>query len=293
MLLCGVLKLVKNGYRYNDIAIITKNLDTYSSIAKVVFDKYNIPIFIDEKKELNQNQLAKYILSIFEVISNNWKYESVFNYLKNSFSNIDIDVVHKLENYCTKWGIKNNKWLKPWNDEMLEPIRQIIVQEILEFKDEIYNQKTFINITKALYNFMEKNNIKDKLDKKIERLESLNEIELANEYKASYSVIINVLNEIVKIFGKETTTIDRYKEILKIGLKNINIGEIPARLDQVVMGDISRSKSNKIKALFIIGLNDGVFPSQNSDEGFLDDSDRDKLKELGIELAKRYFRANI
>jgi len=270
MLLCGVLKLVKNGYRYNDIAIITKNLDTYSSIAKVVFDKYNIPIFIDEKKELNQNQLAKYILSIFEVISNNWKYESVFNYLKNSFSNIDIDVVHKLENYCTKWGIKNNKWLKPWNDEMLEPIRQIIVQEILEFKDEIYNQKTFINIT-----------------------ESLNEIELANEYKASYSVIINVLNEIVKIFGKETTTIDRYKEILKIGLKNINIGEIPARLDQVVMGDISRSKSNKIKALFIIGLNDGVFPSQNSDEGFLDDSDRDKLKELGIELAKRYFRANI
>ena len=35
-----IVKLVKNeGYRYRDISIITKNLDTYSNLCKVIFNK--------------------------------------------------------------------------------------------------------------------------------------------------------------------------------------------------------------------------------------------------------------
>ena len=285
MLLCGIINLVKNGYKYNDIAIITQNIDTYSSIAKAVFSKYNIPIFIDQKVELNQNQLAKYILSIFDLLENNWKHEAVFNYLKNSFCNIDVDIVHKLENYCTKMGIKNNKWLMQWNDEMLEPIRKLIVDNIIKFKEDIQSAKTFKNITKALYEFLDRESIQEKIIQKVEMLEGIGEIELANEYIASFSTISNVLNEIVKLFGVEVTTIEKYHNLLKVGLENVNIGEIPARLDHVIMGDISRSKSHKVKAIYIIGLNDGVFPRQNNDEGFLDDSDRENLKKYGIELA--------
>lgn len=281
----SIISLVKSGYKYNDIAIITKNLDTYSSITKAIFSKYGIPIFIDEKKELNQNTLAKYILSIFELISNNWKHDSVFNYLKNSFCGIDIDIVHKLENYCTKFGIKNNKWLVKWEDDMLEPIRQGIVDNIVKLKEDIYNAKTFKNITVALYNFLERDNIKEKLNKKIEVLKELDELELVNEYISSYSVITTVLNEIVTMFGEENTTIEKYRGVLKVGLENIHIGEIPARIDQVIIGDVSRSKAHKVKVIYIIGLNDGVFPSQNNDEGFLDDTDRNYLKENGIELA--------
>ena len=36
----------------------------------------------------------------------------------------------------------------------------------------------------------------------------------------------------------------------------------------------------------MFGLNDGSFPSINNDEGFLSDSDREKLKSMNIELAK-------
>ena len=38
--------------------------------------------------------------------------------------------------------------------------------------------------------------------------------------------------------------------------------------------------------MFIIGLNDGVFPSNNKNEGFIEDEERNILKEQGIELAK-------
>ena len=81
-------------------------------------------------------------------------------------------------------------------------------------------------------------------------------------------------------------TIDQYSKILKIGLKNSGLGKIPGTQDQVILGDVDRSRSHKVNTVFIIGLNDGSFPSINKDEGFFNDLDREKLKEDGIELAK-------
>ena len=56
-------------------------------------------------------------------------------------------------------------------------------------------------------------------------------------------------------------------------------------LDQVNIGDIARIKGRDVKALYIVGVNDGVLPSTNKDEGILSDEDRIQLKSIGIELA--------
>lgn len=90
----------------------------------------------------------------------------------------------------------------------------------------------------------------------------------------------------VLVFGDDKTTIDQYSRRLRVGLKNSELAKIPATQDQVTFGDIDRSRSHKVKAVFIIGLNDGSFPSVNKEEGFLDDNDRERLKKDGMELAK-------
>ena len=118
------------------------------------------------------------------------------------------------------------------------------------------------------------------------KLEEEKNIDLANEYKSSYQVLIEILDEIVLIFNEEKISLDNYSKILKIGLKNSELGKIPGTQDQVIMGDVDRSRSHKVDTIFIIGLNDGVFPSVRKDEGFLNDADREILKQDGIELAK-------
>ena len=46
-----IAKLVRDEkYRYKDISVITKDLEGYASLCKVIFNKYDIPVFIDEKK---------------------------------------------------------------------------------------------------------------------------------------------------------------------------------------------------------------------------------------------------
>lgn len=290
----NIIKLVKNNnYKFNEIGIITKNVNTYSSLIKAIFTKYEIPVFIDEKKDLNQNILIRYILSILEIIIKNYSYESVFNYLKINFSEFDEDDIFKLEKYCIKYGIKNNKFKKDFIYEInkeeinyLNELRKKIINPIINLEKKINKKQNVKNIIKELYLFLINENIENKLNKKIKELENKNNFELAKEYKISYEIIINIFDEISNIFNDEEFTLDNFYKIFKIGLKNSSLGKIPASQDGVTVGDTERSRTHKVKAIFIIGLNDGSFPSVNKDEGFINDTDREVLKEKNIELAK-------
>ena len=286
----------KENMRYRDISIITKNIENYSSLVRAIFREYDIPVFIDEKRDLNQNIIVQYALSILEVLSKNFSSEAVFSYIKLGFFDYEKEEIFKLENYCNKWGIKQNKWKKDFTYELeieskkkeverLNEIRKEIIEPLLKLQEEIKKNRTVKNITIALYNFIINQNIEEKISKKISELEEKDLLDLAKEYKESYEIIIDIFDKMVLIFDDEKITIDKYQKIFKIGLKNSGLGKIPGTADQVILGDVDRSRSHKVRAVFILGLNDGVFPSSNKDEGFLNDSDREILKQDGIELA--------
>ncbi|MBR3002796.1 MAG: PD-(D/E)XK nuclease family protein [Clostridia bacterium] len=290
-----ISQLVKHeNYRYKEISVITKDLSGYSSLIRAIFEKYEIPVFIDEKRDLNQNIIIKYILCVLDVINKNFSYDSVISYVKSGFLDFDEDEIFKLENYCTKWGIKFNKWkkdfifdkqTKPQEVERLNEIRSQIITPLVELRDKVYKEKTADRICKALYNFILQQQIEEKIQNKIEELQQNAQIDLAAEYKKSYEIIINLLDDIVNIFQNENMTIDKFISCFKVGLKHSSLGKIPGTQDQVIVGDVERSRSHKVKAIFIIGINDGVFPSNNKAEGFFNDSDREFLKEQGMELA--------
>ena len=61
-------------------------------------------MFIDEKRDLNQNIIVQYILSILEILIGNFSSESVFSYIKLGFTNIDKDEIFELEKLLYKMG---------------------------------------------------------------------------------------------------------------------------------------------------------------------------------------------
>ena len=156
----------------------------------------------------------------------------------------------------------------------------------MELKKEIDENKTAKKISEKLFQYLIKNNIQDKLNNKINQLINIGEISIAEEYKSSLNILIEIFDEIATFFGDEKISLDKYKEILKIGLQNKELGKIPQAIDQVILGDVDRTRSHKVKAVFIIGINDGIFPSVRKDEGYLNDKDREILKQLNLEIAK-------
>ena len=294
-----ILKLVRDkNYKYNEISVITQNIDTYSNLCKAIFSKYNIPVYIDEKGELNQNLLVKYILAILEIFAKNWSKESIFNYIKSGFTDLSEEDIYLLERYCIKWNIRGNKWYKEdWNfhDEKefgkekivkINELRKAVVEPLLKLRNNLVESKTAIGISKSIYNFLMENKIDEKIIQKIDELKNKGELNVAEEYEVSLKIIMQVLDEIVMVFGDDFITFDDYMKTLQTGFGNSNLGTIPMAQDQVVVGDVDRSRSHKVRAVFIIGLNDGNFPSVNKAEGFLNDNDRDEVKKYGVELAK-------
>ena len=294
-----ILELVRSKkFRYRDISVITKNIDVYSNLCKAIFKEYDIPVFIDEKRDLSQNILVKYLISILDIFARNWSYDSVFNYIKCGFLNITPSDIYLLENYALKWEIKGSKWYKAdWNfhDEdstgkatidHINELRREIVTPLVELKNNLSGNKTAKQISENLYNFLIKNNIDKVLENKIKDLNDMQKVDIAAEYETSWKIVMQVLDEIVLVFGDENITFESYMQILKTGLGESKLGTIPMAQDEVTVGDVDRSRSHKIKAVFIIGLNDGMFPSINRAEGFLNDDDREKIKQNGVELAK-------
>lgn len=291
----NIAKLVANeNYRYRDISVITKNIDQYASLISAIFARYNIPVFIDQKKEFSQNILVKYILAFIEILAKNWSYEAMFNFLKTGLNSFSNEEIFKLENYCVSYGIKGSKWYKEdWkiakNDEELEKLNKIrrkIVEPLLEFRNKLKRTKTAKDIGVALYEFLDENQIYEKLYEKADDLRKEGNIELSNIYETTWNAVIEIIDELAIILPNEFISFEEYTKLLKIGLGTSGLGTIPASVDQVMIADVERSRTHRVKAAFIIGANDGVYPSIHKEEGFLNDSDREYLKTQNIELAK-------
>ena len=288
-----ISKLVrKEGYRYRDIGVITKNLEDYSSLCKAIFSEYEIPVFIDEKKDITSDIFVKYVLAILDIFAKNWSYEAVFNYLKSGI--VRIDRLYELENYCIKWNIKGSKWYeKPWNfgeEDTFEAEQKEVITPLLEFRKNLSSKNSADKISEELYKFIVKNTSENNKS----NISQVAENQMSNKPFTeeptinvdSYNAVIDVIDEIADLFKDVKMSFDTYAKLLKTGIQVKEIGQIPQTQDKVTVGDVNRSKTHKVRAIFIIGVNDGVFPSVPSSEGFFNDRDRENLKEEGIELAK-------
>ncbi|HHW47665.1 MAG TPA: helicase-exonuclease AddAB subunit AddB [Clostridiaceae bacterium] len=297
----------EKGMRFRDIAVVCRNLDAYEKQISTVFAQYGISCFIDAKRDISKHPLVLLITSAFEIFINNWSYESVFRYLKTGLTNIDRESVDIIENYVLACGIKGGKWTQeePWTYRMsgdftgrdlteyeqknlsrVNEIREMIVKPLAGFRSKIKGRKKCIEICEALFDFLCSIDVPAKIEGRIEMLKQNGRLDLANEYSQVWNIIVEVLDQIVEVAGKEQMNLEQFKKMLEIGLSEYRIGLIPPALDQVLVGSVERSKSHEIKALYILGVNDGVFPSAQSGEGILSDREREALRSYGVELAQ-------
>lgn len=289
-----ILRMVRdNGYRFKDIAVVCRNIDEYEKISTVIFNEYNIPFFIDKKREILNNPLVVVIISSLEILASNWSYESVFKYLKSGLVNIERDYIDILENYILANGIKGYKWTKDLYDkeniseeenEILE-IMEEIRSPLMKLHNKLKGKKTVREFATNLYEFLNELNVFKTLEIWLEEFNSLGLQDKIKEYIQVPEMVIEILDQAVEVLGEEVLDIKEFTKILISGFEEKEIGVIPMSLDQVNIGDISRVKGREVKALYLIGVNDGVLPAANKEEGIISDRERDLLRNIGIRLA--------
>lgn len=290
---------IKNGYRYSDIIVITRDLEKYSDHIWAIFKKYNIPYFLDSKMDISDNQISILIFSLLDIVIENFSYQSMFSYLKTGFLDIDIDDIYQIENYVVKWGISGYKWNEDFRYdydidnqerkeqlELINNIRKQVVEPLVEFKKAINKCKCVEDIVKQIYKFLIDTGIQKRIEERMLYFKKNNLLQLEKEYTDIWNYYTEVFEQLILSVGSKEIDIIEFKKLLDIGFTNTQKSFVPIYKDCVLIGDIERTRTNEIKALYFIGTQNDKFPITYPTEGLLTDNDRQYLKNKDIQLAK-------
>lgn len=271
-----IFKLVKSGeYRYKDIAIISGNFEKNVPAVNQIFPQYDIPYFLDYTPPLKNNACVDSIGHVLRILEEGFSYDSVFSFLKSGvIKDISYEDVEELENYVLAKGIKGyTRWNKQWKSgegDVTFVAKDSFLDIIKPFKRTIQTKNTEVKkYTQAIRQLMETLDFEDKL----------------KDIKGLYEKLLEVLDKLDNIMGGDCLDIREFADILEVGLKELNLGMIPSKLDMVLIGDITRTRLDNVKVLFIIDANDGVIPSNAASTGIINEKEKEKLLSLGVELA--------
>ena len=282
--------IVNKNYRYNDIAIITGDMANYYIYLEEELKKYDIPAFIDHKRDISSNPFVDGIIAVLDVIAMDFSYDAVMRMLRLNLLEINRNDIDVFENYIRRFGRRgfksySAKWEKCYKgfEERLvtvNNVREKIYNDILALRTTLKDKKATIkDFTLALYNFILSTNMEKRINDYVDMFEKDNKPELSKEYQQIYGVIILMIERIVDLMGEETVSPKEYVEILKAGFLEAKVGIIPPGLDTLMVGDIERTRlKDTKKIIFFLGVNDGIIPKMATNGGIITDSDRDFLK---------------
>ncbi|MDO4477469.1 MAG: PD-(D/E)XK nuclease family protein [Lachnospiraceae bacterium] len=315
-----IARLVREeGLRYRDIAVLTGDMKTYGTAFRRVFAEKDIPCFIDEKKTLLRNPFVECVRAALAACADGYSYDSVFRLLKTGMTDIEPALINQMENYVMAVGIRGKKsWREPWHrlskeigghlpifslkeadqceqtadlklamDRMarLNKGREAVIA-ILDPLSEVLADRGAVVQDKAaaIYRFCEALKCQEKLKAKEDIFAEEGRGDLVGEYSQIYRKVMEVLEKLVSVLGDQKLSQTDIQALMDGALAEFKLGLIPLGTDQVMVGDMERSRLKDIKVLFFVGVNEGLVPKAPAEGGLLSEIDREALDGAGVSL---------
>lgn len=281
--------LREDGLRCRDIGVIVSDMEVYGDYLKQASEEYEIPVFMDHKRSILLNSFVEYLRSLLNMAEQNFTYESVFRFLRTNLAGFTYEQADELENYVIGIGVKGYKrWQEKWvrrlkgmKEEELERLNHYRVLLVEKVDDLVFvlkqRKKTVRDITLAVYEFMVRENLQVRLAEQEEKFKASGDLALAKEYAQIYRIVIELFDKFVELLGDEEVSLNEYEKLLDAGLEEARVGVIPPGMDQVVVGDMERTRLKDIKALIFVGANDVYLPGSLLRTGLLSERDREKF----------------
>ncbi|MCL2124645.1 MAG: PD-(D/E)XK nuclease family protein [Oscillospiraceae bacterium] len=300
---------IRNGYRWRDIAVMSRNWDDYAQICENVFEKYGIPFFSSGKADILDRPPAALIDAALEAAVMGWEYRPIFKYLKTGLSDISTEESAELENYALKWNIRGKGWSGAWvlppyanigDDEAnaalerLNTLRIKVMGPLTHLHGGLKDAEDTGGKIAALYRFLEEIDLPNRLSAKADELDLRGELRLADEYRQIWDIIMNALEQMFEIFGESRLSMVEFRKLFSITLSRYSVGAIPVSLDRTALGSMAMSRRRELKCLIILGATDSNIPFLEKGNGLISDSEREQLASHGADIPagveERFYR---
>ena len=305
-----IRRLAAQGYRYRDIAVASRSMDSYGPLLESVFRRDGIPAYISRRSDILEKPVMTLLLSAVDAVTGGFEYEDMFRYLKTGMTGVTAAECDLLENYVIRWDIRGNMWLRdvPWTLnpdgygldmteertvrlEEINRIREKVRGPLSALADGLKRRPAARDKARTLYEFAAAAGVPDALREKADELLSAGQVQLAEEYAQLWQIFCDVLDQFVEILGDTELDGEEFARLLRLVLTQYSVGTIPATLDQVKVSEITRNDRHRVRVLFLLGANDHLLPKIEKDGGVLDSDDRQALAQRDIPLSDATFDA--
>ncbi|MCF0154148.1 MAG: PD-(D/E)XK nuclease family protein, partial [Veillonella sp.] len=257
---------------------------------------------------------------LFEVVRFNYNHDSLFRLLKTDLvpmgDGLDLADsrarVDQLENYCLEFGIHHYKWSMPswpWcrkgkdgksyspqEEERLAQVNEshnylmAWLEDWFDFASHKDSQTGIAGHTgrqwaHEIINLLEGLGVPETLYDWAQEAERQGQPVEKVSHEQMYKKVLAFLDELVNLSGDEVLSLPEMALLLEEALGDINYSMVPPSLDHVLVTTVERGYTQERKHVFVMGLNDGLFPRKMGEEGLIKDKDRSALAEAGIHLA--------
>ena len=294
----------EQGMTYRDIAVVIGDLEGYASYVETEFGQLEIPCFLDRTRGIVLNPMIEYIKSALQLYIKDFSYDTVFHFLRSGMADISREEIDELENYVIRTGARgyrtysrlftrrteelqgNAEGSEQAEEKTMERLNRIR-QQFMDAVEILHmgSQEKAGDYVSHLYDFLEQNQVQQKLLNYQQQFEKEGDLSRAREYAQIYRLVMDLLDQVYELLGEEEISRQEFADILEAGFGEITVGTIPQNVDRIVVGDMERTRLKQVKVLFFLGANDGNIPKNASKGGIISDMDREFLIESGTEMA--------
>ena len=298
------------GLRLRDIAVLARDLSEYSDLITVSFAEHGIRYFIDRRRKTGHHPLLQLVRAILAIAQQDWPHEGLMTLLKTGLTGIDAEASDALENYVLAHRIRGEQWnaAEPWEfhvkelSGIREPAhaegeeskeasgdvdahRRAIVGAIAPFLERSRKSTTVRETVSALFEVIERFPVRATLGAWMETAQTQGDFEQMNEHSQVWADLIGLFDQMVDLLGDERVSLAGFQEILEAGLDQFDLGLTPPTVDEVLVGEVERTRTPDLKAVLVWGLNEGCFPRVTGENSVLSDSDRRELHRRNLEVS--------
>ncbi|WP_020615648.1 helicase-exonuclease AddAB subunit AddB [Paenibacillus daejeonensis] len=309
-----MIERVRNGgCRWRDMAVMVRDSASYADYIEQTFTEYGIPYFLDQKSDAHHHPLVEFVRSALETVVQGWRYDAIFRCIKTEMllpedGLVKREAMDRLENYILASGIDGSRWLdrKRWRpliqdsldgspeevragqqrafDEVMD-CRELIVGPLGRFGQRLKQAANVREMCEALYRLLDHTEAAERMERWSREAAERGELRRAREHRQLWEGIMDLLDQLVEMAGEEQISRELFAGMLEAGLSSLKLAAVPPSLDQVLVGNMERTRTGHIGICYILGAVDGVLPMRVQEDGILTEAERERLAGDGIVMA--------
>lgn len=292
------------GFRLRDIAVLSRDLKPYHGPLSESFTEHGIPFFVDQRRSAAHHPLLRALRSILQIARFDWPSDAVLTLLKTGLAGAIDSECDAVENYLLGHFIRGSKgWcsVEPWEDERpipvdeedtnviagsVEQVRRRLVDRLAPSIEKLRgaSELPLRAIALELFTAFDALRVQKAMEGWIATASKTLQVEHAAEHQRVWDELVKLFGEMVNLLGDEPMSLERFGEVLESGLEQFDLALTPPTVDQVLVGQVDRTRTPRVRVVFLAGLSEGEFPAVPLDGSILSDRERRELGNLSIEL---------